>query len=84
MGNAGQNESQLPTKVPGILNSGVHALTTDGTVDMSGITCKEDATIGVTPSLSVVQSEVGEPGRIPQTYNAARSTIDNSLRFADG
>ncbi len=64
IGHTAADQGELPAQVPGILDTGVHALGAGRAVDVGGIAGQEDAAVPVAAGVAVLQPEVGQPDGI--------------------
>src|SRR5690606_39806132 len=80
---AARDERELPAEVPRVLDAGVHALRTDGAVDVRGVAGKEEAAGAVVRDLPVVQAEAAEPSGVAQAHAAAGRGVGRGLELCE-
>ena len=56
-----QEKIEFPDQVPGVMQSGIHALTAEGAVNVGGITGDEDTPDAQLPDMPVMDMKVTAP-----------------------
>jgi hypothetical protein len=77
------DEGELPSEIPGILNPCVHSLCADRTVNMSRVAGEEDATRAIVSGLAMMEPEVAEPRRIAEDEASTRRSVDDLLQLVE-
>jgi hypothetical protein len=83
MGPIAANQSQLPGQVHRILHAGVHALSTDGTMDVSRVAGQKGASTPVLSRGPVLDPEGRGPHRLVQPEPAVAGYFGQVLKLAE-
>jgi hypothetical protein len=84
VGLAAGNEGELPARVPGVLDAGVHALGAGRAVDVGGVAGQEHQAGPVAGGVAVLEAEVGQPDGVAESQPAPGEGIGERLQLLQG
>ena len=83
IGGSATHHRELPPEIPGVLNPRVHALCSDGTVNVSRVAGQEDPSVLVCDGLPVVEAEPCQPDRIVHSHGTAGRIGNHRLELGE-